>query len=219
LARQHFEHELQDLRQAVLRMATQVESQIGSALDALQSLNEQTAKEVQHTDRAVNEACREIRESCLQVIATQQPVARDLREIMGVNHIALELERMGDYAVRLARRTCTLAGLPRNHLPAEFALMGKLVIDQVDDILDSLINQSSTQAMEVAGRDDQIDQLYHRIYEQLINELAGQTDADLVRRAVTLLQSAHDLERISDRVTNVAEDIVFLITGRMLELG
>jgi phosphate transport system protein len=174
---------------------------------------------VQSNDQAINEASRQIREQCFQVIATQQPVARDLRAIMGVQYIATELERMGDYAVRLARRTCVLAGLPRRPIRTEFGLMGELATRQVRDVLDALIDQDTDRAVEVASRDDEIDHLYHRVFDDLIQELAEDDEPDLALRAVTLTQAAHDLERISDRVTNVAEDIVFLEVGRIVELG
>lgn len=202
-------------------MAGQVEAQIDTALEALRTLDREPANGVQHNDAGINESCRQIRERCFQVIATQQPVARDLRDIMGVHHIATELERMGDYAVRLARRTCILAGLPRRPLRTEFGLMGELATQQVRDILDALIDQDTERAVEIARRDDEVDRLYNRVFDDLIQELATATDndTDLALRAVTLTQAAHDLERISDRVTNVAEDIVFLDSGRVVELG
>lgn len=202
-------------------MAGQVEAQIDTALEALRTLDREPANGVQHNDAGINETCRQIRERCFQVIATQQPVARDLRDIMGVHHIATELERMGDYAVRLARRTCILAGLPRRPLRTEFGLMGELATQQVRDILDALIDQDTERAVEIARRDDEVDRLYNRVFDDLIQELATATDndTDLALRAVTLTQAAHDLERISDRVTNVAEDIVFLDSGRVVELG
>lgn len=219
MSREQFQRELQDLREAVLRMAGQVEAQIDNALQSLRSLDPETAEEVQRGDQAINDACRDIREHCFQVIATQQPIARDLRAIMGVQLIAQELERMGDYAVRLARRACVLAGLPREPLRAEFGLIGELSTQQVRDILDALIDQDPTRAIEVARRDDEIDRLYHRVFDDLIQDLSHGSDPDLALRAVTLTQAAHDLERISDRVTNVAEDIVFLEVGRVVELG
>jgi phosphate transport system protein len=154
------------------------------------------------------------------VISTQQPVARDLRHLMGIQYIATELERMGDYAVRIARMTGTLVALPEKPLRAEFGLMGELAIGQVHDILEALIDQNEVHAREVAGRDNEVDRLWHRVFEDLVTEMGrGKTDTDGALRAVTLLLVAHNLERISDRVTNVAEDIVFLESGQVVELG
>jgi len=220
LAREAFEKELKLLRESLLRMATMVEAQIDDALAALRGLDRDLADTVRRNDQEINELFRQIREQCFMVISTQQPVARDLRTLMGVQSIAGELERIGDYALRIARMTATLAGLPSTPLRAEFGLMGELATRQVRDILDALIEQDEERAREVAARDDEIDRLYHRVFDGLIEELAaGPMDSDRALRGVTLMLVAHNLERIGDRVTNVAEDIVFLESGQVVELG
>ena len=214
-----FERELASLRESLVRMGTLVESQIEAALEALRSRNGPAAEKVRSEDQYLNELFRQMREQVFMVISTQQPVARDLRYLMGIQYIATELERMGDYAVRIARMTSTLVALPDKPLRAEFGLMGELAIGQVHDILEALINQNEPHAREVAGRDNEVDRLYHRVFEDLVKEMGNGTDADGALRAVTLLLVAHNLERISDRVTNVAEDIVFLESGQVVELG
>lgn len=220
MARETFDKELKLLRESVLRMATMAEAQIDDALAALRGLDRSLSDKVKRSDEEMNELFRQIREQCFIVIATQQPVARDLRTLMGVQSIAAELERIGDYAVRIARMTSTLAGLPSKPLRAEFGIMGELAIQQMRDILDALIAQDDARAREVAARDDEIDRLYHRLFDDLIQELTeGPRDSDVALRGVTLLLVAHNLERIADRVTNVAEDIVFLQTGQVVELG
>src|SRR3979490_277476 len=211
-----FERELASLRESLLRMGTLVESQIEAALDALRRRDGTAAEKVRTQDQFLNELFRQIREQVFMVISTQQPVARDLRYLMGLQYIATELERMGDYAVRIARMTSTLVALPDKPLRAEFGLMGELV----HDILGAIIDQNINRAREVASRDNEVDRLWHRVFEDLVKEMGeGKTDADGALRAVTLLLVAHNLERISDRVTNVAEDIVFLETGQVVELG
>jgi phosphate transport system protein len=116
--------------------------------------------------------------------------------------------------------TSTLVALPDRPLRAEFGLMGELAIGQVHDILEALIDQDEPRAREVAARDNEIDRLYHRVFEDLVKEMGnGHVDTDGALRSVTLLLVAHNLERISDRVTNVAEDIVFLQSGQVIELG
>ena len=201
-------------------MATQVESQIDHALVALRERDRDAAEEVRRGDQQLNELFRQLRERIFSLIATQAPVARDLRTLMGVQYISIELERMGDYAVRIARMTGTLCGLPAAPLRAEFGLMGELAVQQVKDILDALIEQDEARAREVAAKDDEIDRLYHRLFDELIAEMgAGDADTDTALRTVTLLLVAHNLERIGDRVTNVAEDIVFLQKGEVVELG
>jgi phosphate transport system protein len=221
MTRDSFQRELQLLRESLLRLATLVESQIEKAIAALRELDAEGADQVRYGDQGVNELHRQVREQVFLVFATQQPVARDLRTLMGVQSIATELERIGDYAVRIARRTAILAGLPNRPLRAEFGLMGELAIQQVRDILDALIENNMETAREVAAKDDEIDRLYHRVFDDLIKELgsSGGTSTDEALRSVTLIQVAHNLERIGDRVTNVAEDLVFLQSGEVVELG
>jgi phosphate transport system protein len=213
------EKELATLRELVIRMGTMVESQIEAALDALRRRDPEAAEKVRGDDQYLNELFRQVREQVFMVISTQQPVARDLRDLMGVQYIASELERMGDYVVRIARMTGTLCALPERPLRAEFGLMGELAIRQVHDILEDLIHRNVNHAREVAARDTEIDRLYHRTFEELLAEMGKGTDPDGALRDVTLLLIAHNLERIADRVTNVAEDIVFLETGQVVELG
>jgi phosphate transport system protein len=215
-----FEKELASLREALVRMGTLVESQIEASLDALRRRDGAAAEKVRNQDQYLNELFRQIREQVFMVIATQQPVARDLRYLMGIQYIATELERMGDYAVRIARMTTTLVALPDQPLRAEFGLMGELAIGQVHDILEALIDQNEGRAREVAGRDNEVDRLWHRVFDDQVEEMGnGHSDSDSALRAVTLLLVAHNLERISDRVTNVAEDIIFLASGQVVELG
>jgi phosphate transport system protein len=215
-----FEKELASLRESLVRMGTLVESQIEAALDALRRRDGSAAEKVRTQDQYLNQLLKQIREQVFMVISTQQPVARDLRHLMGIQYIATELERMGDYAVRIARMTGTLVGLPEQPLRAEFGLMGELAIGQVHDILEALIEENEIHAREVAGRDNEIDRLYHRVFEELVSEMGnGKQDSDGALRSITLLLVAHNLERIADRVTNVAEDIVFLETGQVVELG
>ncbi len=222
VTRHSFQLELELLRESLLRMAGMVEAQIDDALNALRAFDQEAADEVRHNDQQINELHRQIREQVFVVIATQQPVAGDLRTLMGVQSIALELERIGDYAVRIARRATMLAGLPRRPLRTEFGLMGEVASQQVRDILDALIEQNAASAAEVAAKDDEIDRLYHRVFDELIAELAAlPDDADRAQealRCVTLIQVAHNLERIGDRIANVAEDIVFLQSGQVVEL-
>jgi phosphate transport system protein len=200
-------------------MASLVESQIHEALEALRNLDGDRALTVRSNDQRLNELFRRPREDWLTLIATQQPVARDLRTLMGIIYISSELERIGDYAVRVARFTGTLCGLPHAPLRAEFGLMGNLATSQVREILDALIEADEAKAREVAARDDEIDRLYHRVFDDLIREMADGGGEETALRTVTLLLVAHNLERIGDRVTNVAEDIVFLQTGQVVELG
>lgn len=219
MAREEFERELGLLREQLLRMGGKVESQISLSLEALQQRDPDLADQVRQDDSEINELFREIREQCFLVISRQQPVARDLRTLMGVLYIAAELERIGDYAVRIARFAGTLSSLASVPLRPEFGVLARLAVRQVHDVLDALIEMNETHAREVAAKDDEIDRLYHRLFDELVDEMADTADPDEALRRVTLMLVAHNLERISDRVTNVAEDVVFLETGQVVELG
>ena len=215
-----FEKELAGVRESVVRMGTVVESQIEAALDALRRRDGAAAEKVRADDQHLNELFRQVREQVFIVISTQQPAAPDLRHLTGIQYIATELERMGDYAVRIARMTTTLIALPDRPLRAEFGLMAELAIGQVHDILEALIDQNEARAREVARRDSEVDRLWHRVFDDLVKEMGnGHADSDSALRAVTLLLVAHNLERIADRVTNVAEDIIFVESGQVVELG
>ncbi|HKF76805.1 MAG TPA: phosphate signaling complex protein PhoU [Candidatus Dormibacteraeota bacterium] len=214
-----FSRELEQLRESLLRMAGLVESQIDEALLALRSFDRVAANRVRMQDQSINELFRQLRERVFQVISAQRLVGRDLRTLMGVQYIAIELERIGDYAVRIGRRTSTLASLPHGPLRPEFGLMGELASQQVRDILDALIEEDPARAREVAAKDDEIDRLYHRLFDSLVEDFGQGADAEDALRVVTLINIAHNLERIGDRVVNVAEDIIFLDSGQVVELG
>jgi phosphate transport system protein len=200
-------------------MAVLVESQIADALTALRTFDRAGADRVRSNDQAVNQLLHDIREQALQLIATQQPVvACDLRTVMGVQLVAIELERMGDYVVRIARRTSTLAGLSQRSLPQELELMGTLASRQVRDILAALVAQDAEQARVVAGRDREVDDLYDTLFEDLIEASTRQDGPEAPLRTVTLINLAHSLERLGDRVVNIAEDILFLQSGQVVEL-
>src|SRR5436309_15029644 len=162
------EKELAALRGSVVRVGTLVESQIEAALDAVRRRDPEAAEKVRLDDQHLNELFRQVREQVFMVIATQQPVARDLRDLMGVQYIASELERIGDYAVRIARMTATLCGLPDRPLRAELGLMGELAMRQVHDILEALIHRSQHHARDIAAHDNEVDRLYHRTFEDLV---------------------------------------------------
>lgn len=215
--RAQFSEELDSLQAAVLRMGGLVEDAIRDAMKALSDRDVALANSVVEGDARLDELHRSIREQVFILIATQQPVAHDLRVIMGVQYIAVELERIGDYASRIAKRARTLADQPQRGPMVELAQMGKLAERQVHAILDSLINLDTEAATRVAMGDDDIDQLYHRVFGM---ELAAMAKTpEMAMNAQLLINVAHTLERIGDRVTNIAEDIVFLDTGKVVELG
>jgi phosphate transport system protein len=220
MPRTQFEQELEDVRATASRMGALVEDAIRNAVQALLNRDRDQATAVIEGDEQIDQLHLRLREEVFTVIATQAPVARDLRLLLGLQYIGAELERMGDYATRIAKRSRRLTSEPppadSEATLVELGKMGELVEKQVHDILTAFIAVDAKLAEEVARRDDAIDRLYRKVFAEQLSAL--QSDPDHVMPIQHLLNIAHTLERIGDRVTNVAEDIVFLDSGQVVEL-
>ncbi len=216
-ARTYFEQELAGLKSGVLRMGSMVEHAIGEAMRSLVDRNSELARQVIAADHQLNELHRQLREHSFMIMATQQPVARDLRLIFSFQHMVLELERMGDHAVGIARGALRLNDLPQLKPYIDLPRMAALTQKQVHDILGAVIEADQDRARVIAERDDEVDEIYHTLWRDLVGYMVA--DSNNVERAAVLLFIAKDLERIADRVTNISEDVVFLHTGHIVELG
>lgn len=215
-ARAHFNQELQDLKAGVLQMGSMVEQAIGDGMRALTQRDSELARRVIAGDQELNELTRQLREQTFMVMATQQPVARDLRLIFSFQHMVLELERMGDHAVNIARAAIRLNDLPQLKPYIDLPRLAELTQQQVHAILGAVIDADQDLARAIAMRDDEVDDVYHRLWKELLGYMNEPAN---VERAAILLFAAKDLERIADRVTNIAEDVVFLHTGHVVELS
>jgi phosphate transport system protein len=206
-----------EIKDAVLRMGVLVEDQILAALDALVRHDAEAALRVIQDDRRINEAQFNLSSLIATVIATQQPVARDLRFLLSLDHVTYELERMGDHASSVAKQARKLAAHPPLGPYVELPEMARLTASLVRGILGALVDVDEAAARRVAARDDEVDQLYHRTFEATLNLMRA--DPANVDPGTRILFAAHYLERIGDRVTNIAEDIVFLATGQIEDLN
>lgn len=215
--RTHFDQELAELRTGVVRMGSIVELAIAESMRALVERDNRLAHAVIDRDLQLNELHRQLREQAFMTMATQQPVARDLRLIFSFQHMVLELERMGDHAVGIARGALRLNDVPLLKPYVDLPRMATLVGSQVHDILGAVIDADQARARLIAQRDDQVDEIYHVLWNDLVAYMVA--DPANVERAAILLFIAKDLERIADRVTNIAEDVVFLHTGHIVELS
>jgi len=203
------------VKDGILRMGSLVEAQIRDAIRAIVERDVELADRVIAGDARINDAQRDVSEAIIATIATQQPVARDLRFLMALDHVGFELERIGDHASGIAKQVRRLEG-PLPPL-AELARIGELAADLVHGILTALIDVDEEMARAVAARDDEIDHGYRRIFTDLVAVM--RSDPAAVERGTRLILAAHWVERIGDRVTNVAEDAVFLATGRIEDLN
>jgi phosphate transport system protein len=205
------------VKEGVLRMGVLVEDQILAALDALVRHDAERALRVIQDDRRINEAQFELSSQIAGVIATQQPVARDLRFLLSLDHVSYELERMGDHAASVAKQARKLAPYPPLGPYEGLPEMARLVASLVRGILGALVDIDEQAARAVAARDDDVDELYHRTFDDTLALMRA--DPDNVDPGTRVLFAAHYLERIGDRVTNIAEDIVFLATSQIVDLN
>lgn len=217
VSREGLDRELREIKDAVLRMGSLVAEQIGAAIDSLTSHDADRATATIVGDVRINDAQRLINTLITTTIATQQPVARDLRFLLSLDHVAYELERMGDHAASVAKQARKLAPQPPLKEWVDLPRMGSLAAELVRGALRALVDMDVDRAREVAARDDEMDALYHAIFDEVLELM--QADANNVDRGTRILFAAHYLERIGDRVTNIAEDVVFLSTGDIEDLN
>lgn len=215
--REIFDSELGGIKAGVLRMGVLVEDAIRAAIDALARHDAAAAEDVIRRDGIINDAQREISDLITVTIATQQPVARDLRFLLGLDRMTYELERMGDHAASVAKQARKLAPEPPLARYMKLPRMGELAAQLVHGVLRALVDLDEAEARRVAAGDDEMDALYHATFDEVLELMRA--DPRNVDRGARILFAAHYLERIGDRVTNAAEDVVFLTTGRIEDLN
>lgn len=205
------------VKDGILRMGSLVEAQIRDAIRAIVERDADLAARVIAEDDRVNEAQHEITDNVVMTIATQSPVARDLRFLMALDHVAYELERIGDHASGIAKQARWLFEEPPIREIRDMATIGNLAADQVRGVVSALIDIDDQLARTVAARDDEIDHGYRTVFAQIIDLMRA--DPDTVAQGTRVILAAHWIERIGDRVTNIAEDVVYLATGKVEDLN
>jgi phosphate transport system protein len=216
-ARETLDREMREIKDDILRMGSYVEESIRAAISALIAHDGNAATAVIVGDGRINEMQREVSGLITRTIATQSPVARDLRFLLALDHVGYELERMGDHAASVAKQVRKLAPEPPLKQYVDLPAMGELAAQLVGGILRALVDVDVVVARQIAARDDEIDALYHRTFEEVVNLM--RSDPENVERGTRILFAAHYLERIGDRVTNIAEDVVFLASGEIEDLN
>ncbi len=217
MPRDTFHQELREIEESVITMATLVESAIARAMQALTQRDADLAELVIASDGEVNEMQRTIRSRCTNVIALQAPVARDLRELITVQLAINELERMADHAVGIAKQALRVRDYEPSPIAYELSELAKLVRQQVRACIEAFVDVNVQQAREICVKDDEIDQQYRLIFNEVLNLMTR--DSASVPLATSLLFIAHDLERIGDRVTNICEDVIYMVSGLIEELN
>lgn len=212
-----FDRALDQVKDDVLRLGALVEQSLERAGRALVGRDAELADRVRWDDRDVNELQRQVNTEITTLIATQAPVARDVRELLALYHASAELERMGDYAVNIAKLAQQLASEPETPILRQIPQMERICREQLRAAMRALVDISEEGARAVCRRDDEIDHLYNSVYEDAI-ALMTENPAR-ARQATHMLFAAHHLERLGDRVTNIGEDVVYLATGQVEDLN
>ncbi|MGD2176434.1 MAG: phosphate signaling complex protein PhoU [Anaerolineae bacterium] len=216
MMRKAFDQELQRLQDEVLALGSIVESAITDAVDSLKMQDAEASRRIIAQDRLVNERRFELEADALALIATQQPMARDLRTIAAVLDITSELERIGDYAKGIARINLMIGEQPLIKPLIDLPAMAAKARNTLHDSLEAFARADATMARAIPERDSEVDALYNQIYRELIALIMA--DPSRIDQANYLLWAAHNLERAADRVTNICERVVFTVSGEMVEM-
>ena len=212
-----FHKKLREIQDDVLAMGSMVNKATLRSIDALKNRDLELAHQIITDDQKINGKRFEIEEKCIQLIATQQPMASDLRTIIAILSITTEIERIGDYAAGIARIVILIGDEPPLKPLVDIPRMAEQTVDMLQRSLNALLNRDAEAARKIAAEDDLVDHLYDQIFRELITFMAE--DSKTITRATRLIWTAHNLERAADRVTNICERVVFIVTGRMEEIG
>jgi len=217
MARKVFDASIQELHNDLIRMGSIVEKQIHDCVDALVTQDTQKAKEIIKNDDIVDLMEREIEDKAIRLIAMQQPLAIDLRNIFTTTKIVTDLERMADHAVDVAKITLRLKDEKYIKQLISIPRMGELVVLMIRDALDSYVAGDVEKAYAVCKRDDEVDKIYKEVFNELLQLMVD--DKNTVNQATQLLFICKWLERIADHTTNICEWTIYLVTGEKINLN
>lgn len=215
--RHHFAQALKDMYQSILRMGALVEEALRKALTSVSTLDYKLAEQVITDDARIDQAQMEVEEACTKLIATEHPVATNLREILVAIKIASDLERIGDHARHLARSLDTFAHDAFQEVVPPMERMTERGIAMLHDSLTAFVDQDPDKAREVAARDEEIDAMHRALYQKIVDLMKHQPE--LIEDATRLLFLNRFLERLGDHVTNVCEWIIYAKTSEHEELN
>ncbi|NIM94166.1 MAG: phosphate signaling complex protein PhoU [Anaerolineales bacterium] len=208
---------LAEIEEDLLRMGDLIDRALERSMTSLATRDQVLAQQVIEEDERVNAYRYKIEESCLALIATQQPTASDLRTIIAIMNVVVDMERIADYATAVAKTVIRMGDEPLLKPLIDLPKMVELAREMLRDSLQALLNHDVEWAKEIATRDDEMDRLYQAIFDELVEIMAEQPGS--ATRATYLLWCAHNVERVGDRVTNIAERTVFVTTGDVEELN
>jgi phosphate transport system protein len=216
-ARGTLDREIGALREKLLALGEMADDTIADAMQALREVNTQLAQRIIDGDAVLNDLRFQIEESCLSIIATQQPAAGDLRQVVAAMNIVVDLERIGDHAAGVAKTVHRMEQPYFTALPESLERMAALTQQMLRQVLQVYAESDVDRAYNVARMDDRIDSSYQTLFRELLEQMLH--EHGLTTNALYLLFAGHNLERIGDRVTNIAERVIFTSSGEMHELN
>jgi phosphate transport system protein len=216
MLRKTFENEIQQVRDDVLLLGSMVEQAILRSVEALKKRDIKAAHEILDADTLINKKRFEIENKLMILIATQQPMAHDLRLLASCMEIISELERMGDYAKGIANINIRMGDAPLLKPLIDVPRMAQIGVEMLHQALTAFVNEDIEAARSIPVKDDEVDALYNQVYRELMTFVIQ--DPKTIERANWLLWVAHNLERVADRVTNICERTIFIATGEMSEI-
>jgi phosphate transport system protein len=212
-----FDRHLRELENDLLLLGSMVGKAIDRSMQAMKERDLELAKQVIEEDKYINQKRFEIEEKSIELMATQQPMARDLRIIVAVLNIIVDLERIGDHAEGNAKIALMLGEEPPLKPLIDLPRMSLKTEEMLNRALGAFVRRDSAEALRVIDEDDEVDGLYNQVFRELLVFMAE--DPHTISRATRLIWAAHNLERSADRVTNICERVLFVITGKSEEFG
>ena len=212
-----FHRHLREIQDDIVAMGSMVSKAMLRSIEALKQRDMELAHQIIADDRKINNKRFEIEEKCVELIATQQPMASDLRIIVAILNIITEVERMGDYAAGISKIVVMIGDEPPLKPLIDIPRMADQAVDMLRRSLDAFVSRDAEAARKIIAEDDFVDNLYDQIFRELLTFMSE--DPKTITRATRLIWVAHNLERAADRVTNICERVVFVVTGKMEEIG
>ncbi|MCH7617859.1 MAG: phosphate signaling complex protein PhoU [Chloroflexi bacterium] len=217
MTRSVFENKLAEVQEDMLVMAGMVQEAISQGVEALKTRNVEQARRVIANDVEINNKRYETEDKCIELISLQAPLASDLRTIIAVLHITVDLERMGDHAEGIAKIVLMLADEAPLKPYIDIPRMAQIAIEMMEGALEAYKQRDTALARRIIDRDDEVDELYDQLYRELLMFMIEERGT--IQRATYLIWVAHNLERIADRVTNICERVVYLVEGKIHDLN
>jgi phosphate transport system protein len=217
MTREAYHKALRGVQEDVRQMAVMAGNALQDAIEALKHRDIEKSKSIIKNDIEVNKKRFDIEEKCIQLIATQQPMAVDLRTLASIINIITDLERIGDHAEGIAKISVSIGAEPLVKPLIDMPVMADKALSMLNRCMQAFVERDVDTAKLICDEDDEVDALYDEIYTELVHMMIK--DPRIIKDATYLIWAAHNIERIADRVTNIAERVVYMVTGKMEEMN